>query len=460
MALAACLVLAGTVADAADPPVTRIGRVEQWLKAIPHHEPDRLDAAVTLVASWSPADVRTLWIDANNLVLLMRHPRAVRFDIRQPWQRTVQAVRYTPSELRRLVVLACAASGLVTQPECLEAHAPAQLDAELLQLAHLAAEARLHGDQDRYILRRGALLHADVAMLTPGSIEPVNTGGSLGPQRIRAQISDGREVSLGQTEVHWELARMLLDHVKPHGTGDGELGRDEMVRQWYHATAAWMQWRQNYDSDHLDRAREIFPDDPDILFLSGSLRETYAGSRIQNAVRAAFVPTGVRMDVGSDRAELRRAETFLRRALAAKPDASHVRLHLGHVLLMLGRPADAAGELTRALAALDDDLLRYYGELFLGAAREALGTFDAARDSYARAAELQPAAQSPLLALSALARRRGDRTGALREIRRVFDLESTGSADDPWWTYHTSQARDAFDLIEALVKPFQSGVER
>ena len=55
--------------------------------------------------------------------------------------------------------------------------------------------------------------------------------------------------------------------------------------------------------------------------------------------------------------------------------------------------------------------------------------------------------------MSALARRRGDRAGALREIRSVFELASDGSDDDPWWTYHVAQARNADDLFTELIWP-------
>jgi len=457
--LAAVFCLTGAVAIAAEPPVSRIDRVEQWLKAILNHEPGTADVALHNVAPWSAHAVRTLWIDVNNLALLMRDPRIARFDIREPGQRTSQQIRYTPNELRRLKVLACAAAGIVQQRECLAVKAPTEIDADLLRLARLAADARLHGD-DNYVLRRGALLHTDVAMTTRGATEPIEAPGSAGPQRLRMTIADGLGIDLGQSAVHWELARMLLDHVQPPGSDRPEPRRDEMVRQWYRATAAWMQSSENYETVHLDRAREIFPADPDILFLNGCLHETYAGPRIQSAVRSAPLPTGVSFDLGSNQAELRQAESFLRRAVTLKPDFAEARLRLGRVLLMLGKPADAASELTQALASTGDELLHYYGELFLGAARDALGEFDAARASYTRAAELQPAAQSPHLALSALARRRGDRGGALREIRRVFELASNDADDDPWWTYHVAQARNADDLFAELIWPFVSGADR
>jgi hypothetical protein len=56
-----------------------------------------------------------------------------------------------------------------------------------------------------------------------------------------------------------------------------------MIRQWYRATAAWMQAVEEHDTAHLDRARALFPADPDILFLSGTQRETYAGRAFRSA---------------------------------------------------------------------------------------------------------------------------------------------------------------------------------
>ena len=67
-------------------------------------------------------------------------------------------------------------------------------------------------------------------------------------------------------------------------------------------------------------------------------------------------------------------------------------------------------------------------------------------------------AQSPLLALSQLARRYGDRGGALRAIDRLFALDEAdrGEQDDPWWSYYVAQARDAEDLLETMRQPYVS----
>ena len=87
-----------------------------------------------------------------------------------------------------------------------------------------------------------------------------------------------------------------------------------------------------------------------------------------------------------------------------------------------------------------------------------LGNRDAARVAYEEAARLFPMAQSPLLALSQLARRYGDRGGALRAIERLFALpaEDRTEKDDPRWWYYVAQARDADDLIEAMQRPYRS----
>jgi tetratricopeptide (TPR) repeat protein len=453
------LVLLAIVDVSAQPP-TNVARVEAWLKAVVAHEPGTLDDPAESVAAWTTPTVRKLWVDVRNLVTMMRNPRIGRFDIRQPGQRAVQQYRYTAGELRRMRALACAAGGGLHYPGCESVDALKELDADLRRLARLAEEARRNGDEN-YILRRGALLHTDIGMRSTGAADPVDASNALGPQRLRMTINDGLGDNLRSSAPHWEIARMLLDQVRPAGANKPAPGRDEMVRQWYRATTAWMEVNEDYETLHADRAQEIFPNDPDILFLNGCLHETYAGSFIQAAVQGMVVPTGVVFDLKSDNGELHQAETLLRRMVTLKPDFGEGRLHFGRVLFLLGKPAAAASELTRALELMSDEPLRYYGELFLGAAREALGELDLARAWYSRAADLQPDAQSPHLALSALARRRGDRGAALREIRRVFELRTRDDVrEDPWRTYHVSHARNAEALYDELIRPFLPSTER
>jgi tetratricopeptide (TPR) repeat protein len=445
----------------------RIEALERWLKAIARHVPGEDDDPLQEIAGWPNTSLKDLWIEANVLSQIIRSD-AVRtmngkrvsasFNVRGAGQKTSTAIRYSATQSRRLTVLACAAGGVLVEPLCLAMGAAEELDPEFRQMAVLARAAKLRGD-DNYIMRRGAILHSDVAILAPlsmkaaGEVRP--TGGL---ERLRMEISDGREIDLAQSAVHWEIARMLLDLVVPRGGDRAAPERDDMVRLWYRATASWMQLREDHDKLHLDRARQLFPSDPDILFLSGCQRETYAGAPIQTAVRSAVLPTGVVIDIGSDRTELREAEAFFRRALEIKPDYPEARLRYGRVMGVLGRHAEAASELRRAVADLTDRQLLYYAELFLGAEEEALGNRDAAGVAYEQAAEGYPMAQSPLLALSQLARRHGDRRGALRAIDRLFALDQAdrGDHDDPWWGYYVAQARDAEDLLEAMRQPYGS----
>jgi tetratricopeptide (TPR) repeat protein len=423
----------------------RVLRVEQWLKAVLAHEPGAGDDAVVTIGSWPRDDLRTFWVDAAVLAQLLRDPTLSSFRIQLLDQRS-QRITYEPAQLRRLKVLACAAAGTLTEPPCRELTAPAALDQDLRQLAAAAAASRALGDGN-YLLRRGALLHTDAAMFSAEVIEPLAPQSPADPQRIVVNIADGRERELGSGALHWEIARVLLAGVAP--------APDPMVRLWYRATAAWMQHRNYYDPVHLARARDAFPGDPDLLLLSGAERESYARPDTQAAARAAVLPRGIALDINSEREELRQAEALFRRALALKPDTAEVRLRLGRVLQRRGRHREAASELRLAIDAADEDLLRYYGYLFLGAAQEELSDFAGAAASYTAAATLYPAAQSPRLALSALARRRGDRKEALEEIGRVFGLPASPPArDDPWWSYHTAPARNADALLDELRQPF------
>ena len=432
----------------------RIVRLERWLVAAARHTPGEDDDALEKIASWPNRDLEDLWVDANVLVQVMRGSKADRFSIRTGKQQTSTQILYSKTQLGQLRALACAAGGVLMEAGCMLAKAGEGLDSDLRQLAVLARSAKVRGD-DNYILRRGALLHGDVAVLAPRAmIVPTEARSTARPQRFRMEISDGREVGMNQSAVHWEIARMLLDFVKPRGSDRADPGRDEMVRQWYRATAAWMQRHEDHDRAHLGRARELFPSDPDILFLSACQSETYAGVQIQAAVQSAVLATGVTLEVGSERTELRDAERLFRRTLEIRPEHAEARMRLGRVLALLGRHADAAAELRRASEALTETQLRYYVSLFLGAEEEALGNREAARTAYEQANTLAPVAQSPLLALSQLARRSGDRAAALRAMDRMFALEIDDPHDDPWWWYYVDQGRDADDLLDSMRRPF------
>ena len=78
----------------------------------------------------------------------------------------------------------------------------------------------------------------------------------------------------------------------------------------------------------------------------------------------------------------------------------------------------------------------------------ALGRAAEARTAFERAGTLFARAQSPLLALSLLARARGDRAGALEALDRLTRLPSRADiADDPWWSFLRSPGRHAAEWL-------------
>jgi len=443
----------------------RIERLERWMRAVARHVPGEQDAAFVEIAGWPNANLKPLFVDASALVQTIGHAgvnAGATMTVRPAGQKTALRVRYSTEQYHRLQVLACAAGGRMLEKECWQIKAVDELDPELRQIAVLARASYLRGDRN-YLVRRAAIVHSDVAMLAPGSmVAPGSVGrpAAGAVERFRMEISDGQELDLHQSAVHWEIARMLLDFVRPRGSDRADPGHDDMVRQWYRATAAWMQLKEDHDKIHLEHARELFPSDPDILFLAACQRETYAGAPIQTAVKSAFLPAGVVIDVASDRAELRDAEAFFRRSLDVRSDFAEARLRYGRVLDRLGKHVEAAAELRKAIGGLTDRQMLYYGGMFLGAAEETLGNRDAARVGYEQSAELYPMAQSPLLALSQLARHSGDRGAALRAIDRLFALpsEERNEQDDPWWWYYVSQGRDADVLLDVMQRPYRSEV--
>jgi tetratricopeptide (TPR) repeat protein len=451
-----------------DDPGSRVARVEGWLNAVLEHVPGGPDATVVGIAGWSTDDLNVFRIDLRVFVQLTRDPRlssfkipakeldcvdcfAARRDTTQA-RRLVpeQRIRYTDEQLHRLKVLACAAAGTIDGDDCKQLKADREIGGNLRVLAGLAAAARRDGDAN-YTLRRAALLHTDVAIVTAGSLRPVEISATDPTPSVRVHMVDGQAAGVGIGEVHWAIGRDLIDAIRPRP--------DAMARLWYVATSAWMQRDQQYDPGHLQRARELFPDDASIAFLSGTHAETFASPAIQSALKTAVLPTGLTLRMGNESSELKTAEAMLQRAVQIDPSFPEAHVHLAHVLLARGKPQAAVAELTAV--ETPDPLLRYYADMFLGAAEEALLHPDAARAAYERAAALFPRAQSPLLALSALYARRSDRGGATKAIGSVFDLpQDAQSRDDPWWRYTTVQGRDAGELLDRLRAPFLHAAER
>lgn len=239
---------------------SRIDRVFRWVNAVETHRPGTADEALGSIRAWSGTILGTLFTDATTLVQIIADPRKSEFSVRVSGTRLVD-IGYTKAQLVRLRELACAAGDLRVAP-CQTIRPDQRADLVLARLAAHAASARQAGDRN-YFVRRASMLHTDIATLTA----PAFVAGSGDPALVRQPVGvyEGIVGHVVDTSVHWVPARAMVDWVVHEGITRPAPDRDPWVRAWYCATAAWMLGHKRYRTEHLDRAREIFPDDPDFL---------------------------------------------------------------------------------------------------------------------------------------------------------------------------------------------------
>lgn len=398
-------------AGLADP----LEHLREWLSAVARHRPGALDGPATAVASWSHDDLEAV----------LRELLTLRDELARAHRTNALRVRVPPASARQ--------EGWLARQE-VEA------------LLGLTEDEARHGKVNR-VLKAGALLHADIGMLRPipGGPRPASPSS---PDRSVLIVIDGQMAGYDDTVVHWGFGRQLLDQVRPDPSQDGA------VRLWYHATAVFLldSSQLAYAEPQLERARQIFDADADILFDSGVLQETYAAARMQGMRGRA------KLDLPSE--HWRQAERFFRRSVQIDPGVAEARVRLGRVIGLQGRHREAAAALEHGHAGALSPSLQYYAAMFLGDEEQALGHREAAQAHYDRAAQLYPRAQSPRLALGQLARRYGDRPAALRAIAQVLTLPFVRpESDDPWWLYPNQQPEKAAALLADL-RRLVSGGER
>jgi tetratricopeptide (TPR) repeat protein len=292
---------------------------------------------------------------------------------------------------------------------------------------HTRALARTDRAKANDILLRGAAMHADIGRLIPEDVK------RRSPRQLSVfTASDGRWEGMRFTSMQWYLGRALLDGVAPSPASSPD------VLSWYRYNGGdLLRLRLLAEAEvHLGRGRHIFPSDGLLLFFSGVLHERFASSALQ-AAAASIAESNRGTTLGSGRSELNRAERFFRESLAVEPQRLEARVRHGRVLGELGRLTEAAAELRRAIEEGAEGEWLYFAHLFLGRQEELLGRPQQARIELELAAALFPAAQTPRLALSQIARRAGNRADAQRELQAIAKLPpDTRRREDPWWNYH------------------------
>ena len=414
----------------------RIERLRQWLDAVAQHELGSTDDQLLRVASWDRNTLWLVWMDLGAIVSLVREPDILVFSTPIEPEPFSGIFRLSQTRLRTRVI-------------------PYSRD-ELKRLQLIAKEVVSRGGEDR-ILKRGATLHSDIAMLGAAQSSQSDPARGSRSASIMLYLADGQQTGVDDASVHWEMGRRLLDKVRPKDSRKlgADPGSDETVRLWYLAANAYMQAMEQLDAWHVDRSVQLFPRDPEMLFLAACAREMFSGPQIQGVLQSTTLARDLFNLIGSESAELRNAERLFRDSLERDPQRTEARIRLGRVLGRRGRHQEAIIELRRATMETRNRLLLYYGNIFLGAEAHALTLVDEARQAYERAGELYPDAQSPRLAMSALAVNTGDRADALSVIEPVLRADEPQPGDDPWWSYYTSQARAREGIVAALYESVQ-----
>ena len=219
---------------------------------------------------------------------------------------------------------------------------------------------------------------------------------------------------------------------------DGELGIGDkerrFARDWYLLVvsyrhgAAQVGWSRAY----LAEARELFPNDPHVLVVSGVDHEIVSEMSKGYLPRVGSNGQTLGDDPINPARELEKAEGFLRQAAALSPGLVEARLRLGRVLYRRGELADAARELQAAHTLTDQEQVQYLASTFLGMVAVARGDLDGADRCYADALRLFPGAHAAMIGRSEAAYLRG-RSAEAAEI--VISLLQQEGKDDPWWLY-------------------------
>jgi hypothetical protein len=393
--------------------------LSRWVRSVERHEPAKADVEAATIAVWSTDDLRT----------------------------SLETLRSLRDGLQRAAV----ADDSPRERQDIRTRSGFRLSASQAQaLLGLTDDEALRGDVNR-LLRRGAMLHSDIAMLAQEGLiraaEPTVPGAP--PGRGPIHVFDGKVGGPDDTDRHWATARAILESVTPNPA------RDEWVHRWYRAAAERMRRDNLLASSEplLARARQLFPKDAAFPFYGGCLHETHASPAIQAVYASAALSSSQRSRVApwQPGPRLSQAADQFREALALQPAWPEARVRLGRVLGLLGRHSEAVATLRRALEGTDELPLVYWGSLFLGAEEEALGRDADARTAYERARTLRPGAQAPSFALSQLARRKGDRSQAIAELRAGLTVpEDAASRYDLLWDYHGARTSEADILFADL----------
>ncbi len=233
--------------------------------------------------------------------------------------------------------------------------------------------------------------------------------------------------------------------------------RHAFARRWYEAVAGVVQGENRWGEalDWAERGIEAFPSSAELLLALGAIEETIGAEATPRWPEGLVDPNARQTQLNlarllEVREHLQRAHRVLRDAVAADPSLLEARLRLGRVAWRLGKPAEARVALAEVLARSRARDTVFLAHLFLGRLHEDADRLDDAARSYEAALALHTRCQSARLALSHVLWRRGDPTGARREVEAALERTGDRRERDPFWQYPWGSAVGAEERLETL----------
>jgi tetratricopeptide (TPR) repeat protein len=256
------------------------------------------------------------------------------------------------------------------------------------------------------LLAAAAAIHTEAALQIHDDFGMISTDWQL---QVARDIVQYGELHAKPRKGGIELAKSGLPPVRP-----------SFRRAWYVLAIrhyeSWGRFRQA--GQLLERTRELYPDDPELLLLDAIADEALASPR---------EPT---LSASQRASRLRDALRKLRASLDRSPNLLEARLRYGRVLQELGDSAGAQRAFG-GLPASSDARVGYLSSLFMGGIADSLGDLGAAARWYQAAIDVAPG-QSAVVARSELLHRAGDLDAAAAALPATLQR---ADGNDPWMSY-------------------------
>jgi tetratricopeptide (TPR) repeat protein len=255
-------------------------------------------------------------------------------------------------------------------------------------------------------LRGAAMLHTDIALAAFRARDGAQFEFHAGIADGWLALADDRKSAPGSLRSRWNvaIARLLL--------ANGETGLAER---------------------YLERINERIPNDPAILLVYGTAKETQAAR--QHVEWTNGKSGDATLVVTARDAALNEAMTLLQRAAAADASLVEARLRLARLHTLKKDDARAEPLLTAILSGQPPPPIKYLASLMLGGIRERQKQFDPAARLYVDAVLAVPDGQSAYLALAHIMHAASHRDDAASVLDKLFARRATQLTADPWWMY-------------------------